>query len=104
MAAFGHCRPTRRHRTRGVGRPRRHHRADPARYARRSPRAQVLALDVLTERGDARPGTVLISGTISMLHGVNQFADTWKVAMTDPATQDVIGVEYQTVRMPESIG
>jgi Protein of unknown function (DUF2848) len=61
-------------------------------------------LDVLTERGDARPGTVLISGTISMLHGVNQFADTWKVAMTDPATQDVIGVEYQTVRMPESIG
>jgi hypothetical protein len=61
-------------------------------------------LDVLTERGDARPVTVLISGTISMLHGVNQFADTWKVAMTDPATQDVIGVEYQTVRMPESIG
>ncbi len=43
MAAFGHCRPTRRRRTRGVGRPRRHHRADPARYARRSPRAQVLA-------------------------------------------------------------
>ena len=61
-------------------------------------------LDVLTERGDARPGTVLISGTISMLHGVNQFADTWKVAMTDPATRDVIGVEYQTVRMPEPIG
>ena len=61
-------------------------------------------LDVLTERGDARPGTVLISGTISMLHGVNQFADTWKVAMTDPATQDVIGVEYRTVQMPEPIG
>ncbi len=58
----------------------------------------------LFERGDARPGTVLISGTISMLHGVNQFADTWKVAMTDPATQDVIGVEYRTVRMPEPIG
>ena len=61
-------------------------------------------LDVLTERGDARPGTVLISGTISMLHGVNQFADTWKVAMTDPVTQDVIDVEYRTVRMPEPIG
>jgi len=61
-------------------------------------------LDVLTERGDARPGTVLISGTISMLHGVNQFADTWKVAMADPATQDVIGVEYRTVRLPEPIG
>ena len=61
-------------------------------------------LDVLTERGDARPGTVLISGTISMLHGVNQFADTWKVAMTDPATQDVISVEYRTVRMADPIG
>ena len=61
-------------------------------------------LDVLTKRGAARPGTVLISGTISMLHGVNQFADTWKVAMTDPATQDVIGVEYRTVQMPEPIG
>ncbi len=61
-------------------------------------------LDVLTERGDARPGTVLISGTISMRKGVNQFADTWKVALTDPATQDVIGVEYRTVPMPEPIG
>jgi hypothetical protein len=61
-------------------------------------------LDVLAERGNARPGTVLISGTISMLKGVNQFADTWKVAMTDPATNDVIAVEYRTVRMPEPIG
>jgi hypothetical protein len=61
-------------------------------------------LDVLTERGDARPGTVLISGTISMRKGVNQFADTWKVALTDPATQDVISVEYRTVPMPEPIG
>ena len=51
-----------------------------------------------------KPHFVLISGTISMLHGVNQFADTWKVAMTDPATQDVIGVEYRTVQMPEPIG
>ena len=61
-------------------------------------------LDVLTERGDARPGTVLISGTISMLNGVNQFADTWKVAMTDPVTKDVISVEYRTVPMPAPIG
>jgi hypothetical protein len=61
-------------------------------------------LDVLTERGDARPGTVLISGTISMRKGVNQFADTWKVALTDPATKDVISVEYRTVPMPEPIG
>jgi hypothetical protein len=61
-------------------------------------------LDVLTERGDARPGTVLISGTISMRKGVNQFADTWKVALTDPATKDVISVEYRTIPMPEPIG
>jgi hypothetical protein len=61
-------------------------------------------LDVLTERGEARPGTVLISGTISMRKGVNQFADTWKVALTDPATKDVISVEYRTVPMPEPIG
>jgi hypothetical protein len=61
-------------------------------------------LDVLTERDDARPGTVLLSGTISMHKGVNQFADTWKVALTDPATQDVISVEYRTVPMPEPIG
>ncbi len=61
-------------------------------------------LDVLTERGDAHPGTVLMSGTISMRKGVNQFADTWKVALTDPATEDVIEVEYRTVPMPEPIG
>jgi hypothetical protein len=61
-------------------------------------------LDVLTERGDVRPGTVLISGTISMRKGVNQFADTWKVALTDPATKEVISVEYRTVPMPEPIG
>lgn len=61
-------------------------------------------LDVLAERGDAQPGTVLMSGTISMRNGVNQFADTWKVAITDPANQDVISVEYRTVPMPEPIG
>jgi hypothetical protein len=61
-------------------------------------------LDVLTERGDAHPGTILMSGTISMRKGVNQFADTWKVALTDPATEDVIEVEYRTVPMPEPIG
>jgi hypothetical protein len=61
-------------------------------------------LDVLAERGDAIPGTILLSGTISMEQGVDQFADAWRVAMTDPATGDVIGLEYQTQRMPEPIG
>jgi hypothetical protein len=61
-------------------------------------------LDVLAERGEAKPGTVLISGTISMLHGVDQFAEAWKVEMADPSTGNTIAVEYQTERMPEPIG
>jgi len=31
-----------------------------------------------------RPGTVLLSGTIPMIAGVDQFADGWRVELTDP--------------------
>ncbi|ONI70204.1 hypothetical protein BWI15_25740 [Kribbella sp. ALI-6-A] len=31
-----------------------------------------------------RPGTVLLSGTIPMIAGVDQFADAWRVELTDP--------------------
>ena len=61
-------------------------------------------LDVLRELGLHKPGTVLVSGTISMRHGVNQFADTWKVALRDPATADELTCSYRTVRMPQPIG
>lgn len=61
-------------------------------------------LDVLAELGEAKPGTVLVSGTISMRAGVDPFADHWKVAMTDPSTNDRIELQYRTIRMPAPIG
>jgi 2-keto-4-pentenoate hydratase/2-oxohepta-3-ene-1,7-dioic acid hydratase in catechol pathway len=37
------------------------------------------------ELGDLlRPGTVLLSGTIPMIAGVDQFAEAWRVELTDP--------------------
>ncbi|MDT4988725.1 MAG: hypothetical protein QOI74_2819 [Micromonosporaceae bacterium] len=39
----------------------------------------------LKEAGERlRPGTVLLSGTIPMIAGVDQFADKWRVELTDP--------------------
>lgn len=59
---------------------------------------------VLRERGGLVPGTVLISGTIPMAEGVDQFADRWRVELSDPATGDVIGLAYDVVPMPAPIG
>ncbi|MFJ7995926.1 DUF2848 domain-containing protein [Streptomyces sp. NPDC096310] len=60
--------------------------------------------EVLRERGDLVPGTVLISGTIPMVEGVDQFADRWRVELGDPATGDTIGLAYDVVPMPAPIG
>ncbi|MGA5200360.1 DUF2848 domain-containing protein [Streptomyces variegatus] len=60
--------------------------------------------EVLRSRGDLVPGTVLISGTIPMAAGVDQFADGWRVELGDPATGDVIRLTYEVVPMPEPIG
>jgi 2-keto-4-pentenoate hydratase/2-oxohepta-3-ene-1,7-dioic acid hydratase in catechol pathway len=51
-----------------------------------------------------KPGTVLLSGTIPMHHGVDQFASKWRVELRDPATGDVIDCDYEVTRLPEPIG
>jgi len=50
------------------------------------------------------PGTVLLSGTVAMLPGVDQFADRWRVELADPVTGHTLEVAYAVQRMPEPIG
>jgi hypothetical protein len=61
-------------------------------------------LDLLRERGLLRAGTVLLSGTIPMREGVNQFAASWRVELRDPATGDVLDCEYRVTPLPDPIG
>ncbi|WP_216896822.1 DUF2848 domain-containing protein [Nocardia alni] len=61
-------------------------------------------LGVLAQRGADKPGTVLISGTISMLPGVDQFGDSWRVEMADPVTGESLECGYRVVPMAEPIG
>lgn len=61
-------------------------------------------LDVLTERGLNAPGTVLISGTVAMTSGVDQFARSWKVEMADPVTGAALDLQYVVDQMAEPIG
>ncbi|MGG5172922.1 DUF2848 domain-containing protein [Pseudarthrobacter sp. J1738] len=61
-------------------------------------------LEVLTERGLNQPGTVLISGTVAMAAGVDQFARSWKVEMTDPVTGLSVDAAYVVEKMAEPIG
>ncbi|GAB3213669.1 hypothetical protein GCM10027294_47260 [Marinactinospora endophytica] len=70
--------------------------------------AELLAPDfwveLLRERDLLHPGTVLLSGTIPMREGVDQFARCWRVELGDPRTGDVIGLDYTTRRLPDPIG
>jgi hypothetical protein len=50
------------------------------------------------------PGTVLLSGTVAMLPGVDQFADRWRAELTDPVTGYTLELAYGVQRMPEPIG
>jgi hypothetical protein len=50
------------------------------------------------------PGTVLLSGTVAMLPGVDQFADRWRVELADPVTSRTLELAYAVQRMPEPIG
>lgn len=61
-------------------------------------------LEVLTERGLNEAGTVLISGTVAMTSGVDQFARSWKVEMTDPVTGLSVDAQYVVEKMAEPIG
>ncbi len=61
-------------------------------------------LDVLRERDLYSAGTVLISGTIPMVPGVDQFAESWRVELGDPATGETIELAYRVRRLPEPIG
>jgi hypothetical protein len=60
-------------------------------------------LEVLRQRGLYEPGVVLISGTIPMHAGVDQFATSWRVELADPATGETIGLAYRVRRLPEPI-
>jgi 2-keto-4-pentenoate hydratase/2-oxohepta-3-ene-1,7-dioic acid hydratase in catechol pathway len=42
-------------------------------------------IERLRDAGLLRPGTLLLSGTIPMIDGVDQFAEGWRVELTDPA-------------------
>ena len=63
--------------------------------------AQLLAPQYwIKELGDLlRPGTVLLSGTIPMIAGVDQFADAWRVELTDPRGL-TSRVEYTVEQLP----
>jgi len=46
-----------------------------------------------------RPGTVIMSGTIPMVAGVEQFADQWRVEMADPLG-NVSKLSYTVAQLP----
>ena len=50
------------------------------------------------------PGSVLLSGTVAMVPGVDQFAQRWRVELSDPITGATLELAYAVDRMPEPIG
>ncbi|MCW0212809.1 MAG: DUF2848 domain-containing protein [Pseudonocardia sp.] len=61
-------------------------------------------VEVLHGHGWLTPGTVLLSGTVAMVSGADQFADGWRVELEDPATGEVLDLGYSVDRMPDPIG
>ncbi|QNQ89264.1 DUF2848 domain-containing protein [Corynebacterium poyangense] len=59
-------------------------------------------LQVLKERGEHLPGTILLSGTIVMLEGIDQFSDRWRVDLTVPGL-GTASVKYDVLQMPDPI-
>jgi hypothetical protein len=60
-------------------------------------------LELLQDNKLHAPGTVLMSGTLPMLRGVNQFAEAWRVELGDPTTGRTITTEYHVRRLPDPI-
>lgn len=60
-------------------------------------------LQRLEAQGLKTPGTVLLSGTIPMRAGVDQFADRWQVRLSDPITGLDIECGYDIRRLPELV-
>lgn len=60
-------------------------------------------LDVLRTRGMYRPGTVLLSGTVAMIEGVDQFAEHWEVELSDEVSGRVISHAYDVRTMATPI-
>ena len=62
-----------------------------------------LWVEVLKERRLFAPGTIVLSGTLNMREGVNQFADHWRAEMNDPVTGDTISIDYAVEPMAKPI-
>ncbi|MCP3797712.1 DUF2848 domain-containing protein [Allokutzneria sp. A3M-2-11 16] len=59
----------------------------------------------LKARGLFEPGTILLSGTIPMLPGVNQFARSWRVELADPTSSErPLTLSYTTSPLPTPVG
>lgn len=56
-------------------------------------------LEQLDGAGLRRPGTVLLSGTLAMVAGVDQFGDGWRVELRDPEGR-ISEVAYALDRLP----
>jgi 2-keto-4-pentenoate hydratase/2-oxohepta-3-ene-1,7-dioic acid hydratase in catechol pathway len=82
------------------------HEGDPEQLIQDAPLAALLPprywLDELAQL--LEPGTVLLSGTVAMLPGVDQFAERWRVELADPVTGHTLGLAYAVERMPAPIG
>lgn len=56
-------------------------------------------IEKLSEAGLARPGTLLLSGTIPMIGSVNQFSDGWRVELADNKG-NVSQTQYKVEHLP----
>lgn len=57
-------------------------------------------IERMGEAGLIDEGTVVMSGTIPMIEGVNQFSDGWRVELADPHG-NAATVNYRTNRLPD---